>query len=137
MTAVPSASDAFNGTQPIATSFYGVGGDASLVQHIHLKWDATLVATITFESNEFPEVSITDPSTGATAGNWIQENPTTAYIAVSPAGAGTIVNATITVPGGTAGGASINIGNWGGARLRVKVVATVAGVLRIRSHGKF
>jgi len=135
MTAVPNPSDAFNGTQAVsAASYYGVGGDASMIQHVHIKWGSTFIGSITFESSSFPELIA---SSAGAAGDWIQENPSTAYIGISPAGAGTPTNATIAVAGGTAGGASINIGNWGGWQLRVKVVCTQAGTLRIRSHGKF
>lgn len=138
MTAVQSVSDAKNGNQIIATAFYGVGGDMSLIQHIHLQWDAVFVGVFTFESSDFPEL---DPTVAGAAGAWVQENPSTAYVAISPAGSATVVNATVTVPGGgaggAAGGASINIGNLGSYRLRVKVVCTTAGVIRIRAHGKY
>lgn len=134
MTAVQSASDAKSGLQIVATAFYGVGGDMSLVQHVHIQWDAAFVGTFTFESSDFPEIDVT---VAGAAGAWIQENPTTAYVGISPAGAGTPTNATIVVAGGTAGGASINIGNLGSMKLRVKVVCTTQGVIRIRSHGKF
>lgn len=133
MTSVKSTTDAKKGNQAVATSYYGLGGDSAIVQHVHLQWDATLAATITFESTEFDDVSLLS----TVAGEWIQENPTSGvYIAISPGGAGSFVNMTITIPGGTAGGASVHIGNLGSLWLRAKVVATVAGFLRIRAGGK-
>lgn len=132
MTAVFNTTDAFSGQQAVTTSHYGLGGDSSIVEHIHIKWDSSLVAVITFWTCDFPEVAVSDTA----AGQWIQENPTTAVVQFSPAGAGTAVNLTVTIPGGTAGGCSIHIGNLGSARLKAQVVCTVAGQLRMRHHGK-
>lgn len=137
MTAVENTTDSFLGQQLVATSFYGLGGDASIIQHVHMKWDATLAAVVTFWSCDFPpaEILIND----VLAGNWIQEDPPTGYTAISPAGAATVgANPlTITIPGGTAGGCSCHLGNLGCKRLRIRVVCTVAGALRVRPNGKF
>lgn len=134
MTAVESASDATNGQQAITTSYYGLGGDASLVQHIHIKWDAALVATITIESSDFHDVALNS----TTAGDWVQENPSSGYTAVSPSGAATTATPLVlAIPGVTAGGASMNIGNLGSRRLRAKVVCTTGGFLRIHTNGKY
>lgn len=135
MTQIPSATDAFNGQQAATTSFYGVGGDASLVQSIHMKWDATLVCSgITVWSANFPEVALNS----GTAGDWIQLQPTSGYTAISPAGAATLGASPliIVVPGGTAGGVFIDLGNTGAGRLMVKVVCTTPGQLRIKANGK-
>lgn len=134
MTAVEQPSNAFIGQQPIATSFYGLGGDASLVQHAMFAWDATLVATITIWSTDFPDVLLNS----ADAKEWCQENPPTGYTAVSPVGAATVTTPlVIAIPGGTAGCASVNLGNLGSKLLRARVVCTTAGFLRIRGNGKF
>jgi|SRR6188474_235013 len=112
---------------------YGLGGDASLIQHVHIQWDAALVGTVTFWSSEFPEVAISS----TTAGDWIQENPTSGvYVAFSPAGAGTNTNLQINIPGGTAGGCSVHLGNLGSLMLRAQVVCTTQGVMRIQAGGK-
>lgn len=135
MPAIESTTDAFQGTHPIATTKYGLGGDASLIQSCHIRWDATFVGTITFWTCDFPpyEVLLTD----AVAGNWIQQNPVSGYTAISPAGAATAVAPlTIIVPGGTAGGAGPDVGNLGHKRLAAQVACTVAGYLRIRANGK-
>lgn len=134
MTALESTTDAINGNQAIsAASFYGLGGDASMVHHIHIKWDSTLAATITIESTDFPPAEVL--TNDVVAGNWVQENPPTGYTAIS-AGATAATPLVLSIAGGTAGGASMSIGNIGCKRLRAKVVCTVAGQLRIRTNGK-
>lgn len=130
MAAIESG-DVKNGLQAVATSYYGLGGDASLIQHVHFKWDATFVAVITFETSNFKDLNV---AVAGAAGDWIQENPTTAYIGSTPAGLAT--NMTITVPGGTAGGASVHVGNLGSRCLRTKVVCATGGQLRIAAAGK-
>jgi hypothetical protein len=120
-----------NKLQTVTTSYYGIGGDSSLIQHVHFKWDNAFAAVITFETSDFTEV---DSAVAGTAGDWIQENPTIAYIGSTPAGLA--ANMTITVPGGTAGGASVHVGNLGSRLLRVKVVCSAQGQLRIATAGK-
>lgn len=135
MTAIESNNDAFNGTHAIATTKWGLGGDAAIVQSVHLKWDAVFVGTITFWSCDFPPAEVL--ITSAVAGDWIQQNPTTGYTAISPAGAATATAPlTIVVPGGTAGGAAVELGNMGNKRLAAQIACTTAGVIRIRSNGK-
>jgi len=130
MTAIDSR-DMRKGVQAIATSYYGAGGDSSIIQSIHFQWDAVFVGVITFETSNFTGL---DPTVAGAAGAWIQENPSTAYIGSAPAGLAT--NMTITVPGGTAGGAMVHVGNLGSRVIRAKVVCTVAGILNITSAGK-
>jgi hypothetical protein len=134
--------DVFRGTQQIATSYYGGGGDLALITALHLQWDATLVANasgITIWASNFPENGhVAVPIDSVVAGEWIQLQPTAGYTAISPAGAATLGASPliINVPGGTAGGAFVDLGNSGAHRLRIKVVATVAGFLRIHGAGK-
>lgn len=137
MTAVENPRASFDSNQAVATSFYGLGGDNSTIQHVHMSWASTTTAVITFWSSNYPPEQV--PLNDTTAGNWIQEDPPTGYTAISPAGAATVgANPlTITIPGGTAGGCSVNIGNIGSKRLRVRVVCTVAGALKIWPNGKF
>jgi hypothetical protein len=133
MTAIESPTNAFIGTQPIATSYYGLGGDESLVQHVHIAWDATLVATITIWSSNFQDVALNSTD----AKEWCQENPPTGYTAISPAGAATAATPLVlSIPGGTAGCASMHIGMLGSRLMRARVIATVAGFLRIKTNGK-
>jgi hypothetical protein len=134
--------DAFRGKQPIATSYYGIGGDLALITAVHFQWDATLVANasgITIWACNFPENGqFSVPIGNVVPGDWIQLQPPTGYTAISPAGAATLGASPliINVPGGTAGGAFVDLGNAGAHRLAVQVVATVAGFLRIHAAGK-
>ncbi len=143
MTTVANATYAKRGLQIVETAYYGLGGDASMIESIHMAWDAALVCSgITIWASNFPEDG--EPGLVAlnsvVAGDWIQLNPPTGYTAISPAGAATIGATTplvIVVPGGTAGGIFIDLGNTGSRRLRAQVVCTTQGQLRIRTHGKF
>jgi hypothetical protein len=136
MTQVKSTTHAFRGQQPIATSHYGLGGDSSIIQHISISWDAVLAAVITIWSTDFPVEEVV--TTSVAAQDWCQEQPPSGYTAISPAGAATVGASPLilTIPGGTAGCASMNIGNLGSERLKAQVVCTVAGQLRIRTNGK-
>ena len=133
--------DVKRGTQAAQTDFYGVSGDNSLISSFHLQWDSALVCSgITVWATDFPENgSFSVPITSVVAGEWIQLNPSTGYTAVSPVGAATIAAGplVLVVPGGTAGGAFVDIGNSGAHRLRVMVVCTTPGFLRIHAAGKF
>lgn len=134
MTAVENATDSKIGQQLVQTDYYGLGGDASLVQHVHIAWDAALIATITIWDSNFPEVALSSTD----AKEWCQEIPPTGYTAISPVGAATAATPfVLVIAGGTAGCASIQIGNIGSKRLRARVVCTQAGFLRIRPNGKF
>lgn len=119
------------GNQPVATSYYGVGGDSSIIQSVHFKWDNAFAAIITFETSNITGI---DPTAAGVAGQWIQENAATAYIGSTPAGLATAM--TVTVPGGTPGGFMAHVGNLGSRVMRMKVVCTVQGVIEIWSAGK-
>lgn len=134
--------ESFRGRQPIATSFYGGGGDLALITALHFQWDATLVANasgITIWASNFPENGpFSIPLGNVTAGDWVQLQPPNGYTAISPAGAATLGTSPliINIPGGTAGGAFVDLGNSAAHRLQIMVVATVAGFLRIHGSGK-
>lgn len=106
-----------------------------------VRWDAALIATITIETTVFPAtVQASDPrgvqvsDFDSTAGYWILQNPTTAYVPVT---GGTVTAMTVTVPGGSAGSCEFNIGNLGARRVRVKiVVGGTGGVGRVGTWGK-
>jgi hypothetical protein len=132
----------FRGRQAATTSFYGGGGDLALITALHFQWDSALVANasgITIWASNFPENAQFPIAMGnAVAGDWIQLQPTSGYTAISPAGAATLGASPliINIPGGTAGGAFIDLGNSGAHRLEIMVVASVAGFLRIHGAGK-
>ncbi len=131
--------DAFFATIPISTKFIGVSGDNAIIQSVHLQWDAVLVCVFTFWATDFNENGLHSvPTTSVTAGDWVQLQPPSGYTAISPAGAATLGASplTITVPGGTAGAAFVDLGNSGAYRLRVQAVCTTAGFLRVKAAGK-
>lgn len=131
MAAIELSNDAQSGTLQAGTFFFGLGGDAALISGAHYKWDSALVAVITFERATFPDVALNS----VVAGDWVQTNPSTAQIDVVT-GSATVSNATITIPGGTAGGATVDFGNNGQRRIRTKVVVATPGFLRVRPNGK-
>jgi hypothetical protein len=130
------------------TYYFVVGSDAAVLPAqtelacVHLKWAAAVAATITVETCNFPRykggfragaADVTDYDT--TAGNWISENPTTAYVAVSGSG-NSATQLVVTAGGSAAGGCMFHLGNLGSRRVRIKVVATTGGVVRCNVHGK-
>lgn len=140
MTAIENTTDAKQGLQIVETAWYGIGGSDSITQSFQAKWDNALIATITVWACDFHDTlgSNPVPLNSVVAGDWIQLNPPTGYTAISPAGAATIAAGplVIVVPGGVAGGIFVDLGNTGARRLRVQVVCTTQGQLRIRAHGK-
>jgi hypothetical protein len=126
-----------------ATWYLVLGGTSdALLESLHMKWSTAFAATITFETCNFPRYKggagsgtsdVTDHST--VAGNWIQENPSTAYVGV--VGTGNSATAlTITAGGTNAGGATVHLGNLGTRRLRAQLVVSNAGTIRANAHGK-
>lgn len=107
-----------------------------------VRWDAAIIMTVTVETTVFPStVQPGDPRGPAqlsdfdtTAGYWLQQNPSSAYV---PVVGGSVTNMTVTVPGGSAGGAEFDLGNLGARRGRIKmVVAGTGGVVRGGVWGK-
>lgn len=137
MSGIPAfGTDAFNKLQAVTggtDANYGLGGDAALIQSVTISWDSSLIASITIWSTDFPEVLVTSID----ARHWVQQNPPTGYTAISPGGAATAATPLVlTIPGGTAGCASLQIGNSGTLKLKARVSCTQAGQLRITPHGK-
>lgn len=137
-----------------ATTYYAPLGSQTTpapaqtsLNSVHVKWDSAFVGVITIETCNFPErkggvsIGAADVSNfDTTVGNWIQEDPPTAYISTKSTdgttGGATVANATVTVAGGTAGGCMFHLGNLGARRTRVKLVSTTGGVVRISYTGK-
>jgi hypothetical protein len=118
------------------TYYYDLGPLVKEATHqsVHCKWDASIILTsISIEDSNLPDVSLTS----ATAGDWIHEDPTNAYVA---AVGGTATKATVAVAGGSAGGCVFHLHGMGlseSARCRLKVVvAGTGGVLRVATAGK-
>ena len=135
MGAIERPADDFLGNVANAsTTYVGLGGgDAAIVECVHIQADAAFVGSFTIEDTNFPEVAA---NTAGAAGDWIQENPTSGtYVAVE--GAGWVpTGLTIAVAGGAAGGAMVHLGNIGSRRQRIVIAATTGGRVRIRCHGK-
>lgn len=115
------------------TYVYPLGGNAATVESVHIQWDANAALTITVEDSNFAPADVTMYST--TTGDWLNENPSTAYVATVGAGAA-VASATVTVTAGNTGGALYHLGNTGAKRTRLKIVATTGGVVRVACHGK-
>jgi hypothetical protein len=130
-------------TLPAGTYYFLLDRKGSLVESAHLQWSAALAATITVEASNYPEhiagqptqspIDVSDYS--AVAGEWVQLDPTTAYVPIVGAG-NSVANLTITAGGANAGAAWIDMGNLGARRMRVKVVVTTQGVLRVGVNGR-
>jgi len=116
--------------------------------HAHIRWDAAFVGVITVETSSFPS-NVSGMGTGAVdvtdwdiagKGNWLKENPSDAYVTVissdGTTGGATVSAATITVAGGTAGGAGYQLGELASRRCRIKAVVTTGGVVRCGFNGK-
>lgn len=98
-------------------------------QSIGLHWDATFAGTITVEDCNFGNVTGYEASALA---NWVLENPA-AYIA--PVGTVVWTASTGVVTTGAVGASMIRLVN-SSRRLRLKVVVTTTGYLRVATHGK-
>jgi hypothetical protein len=128
--ALIKTTDAFKGVQAIATSFYGLGGDASIMHSMHVTWAALFAGTITIEISNLDEVALND----ATVGNWVQDNAATAEVGTTAGGVWTAK--TLVVTAGQVGGAFIKLPDSAHKRYRTKVICTAADALRIAACGK-
>lgn len=139
MTEIAHPSDGFRGLQAVAAAtYYGVGGDSAMIHRVHLQWDSAFAGVFTCETTDFPEL---DAKLAGNPGDWI---PECAFSLASVVGGVVASNAatpgtpaSVTVVAANPGGASLNFTSNGARAMRVKVNCTVAGVIRIRSHGKF
>lgn len=101
-------------------------------------WDATVIITsVSIETTIVPGVqTIGDPGSTAqltdfdtTAGFWLLQNPTTAYVPVT---SGTVTNMTVAPVASARGGCEFDLGNFGARRGRAKVVvAGTGGIVRV------
>lgn len=114
-------------------------GESEIVS-IHILTGAAIVGVFTIEMCNFPApgsestnvATVTDYD--ETSGNWIKEDPTTAYVASVGTG-WSVTNLTLTKTAG-AGGAMIHVGNMGARRMRLKLACTTSGTVRVMTHGK-
>lgn len=133
-------------TLTAGTWYFELGGsEAPLasetsVVDAYLQWAAAVAGTITIETALFPAKeggqggANTDLLPYSTTG-WIQQNPTSAYVPVN--GTGNSATAAVVTAGGTnAGECEFSLGNFGGRRVRIKLVLTVGGLVRCGANGK-
>jgi hypothetical protein len=124
------------------TPYLAITGDPDTkIKSTHCLWDATYAGVITLESSNMPRTvngnvkpgDVADSS--RTVGHWVQENPSTAYVAVVGSGHSASA-ATVTAVTGNAGACMYHVGNLGAERLRLNLTCTTNGSVRIRVHGK-
>lgn len=118
-----------------ATYVFMLGGPDASVQSAHFIWDSSIIITsLTVEDCDMPHTDVLDYST--TAAEWIDEDPTTAFVGVVGAGVSQ-TNGVVAATGGAAGGCMFHIADTGAYRTRIKVVvAGTGGVVRCGTHGK-
>lgn len=117
------------------TYFYPIGGQSAEVSAVHVQWDAAIILTsVTVEDSNFPESDVAHHSVAA--GDWIDEDPTTAFVGTVGAGV-TVTNGVVAVAGGQQGGAMFHVADTGSRRTRLKVVvAGTGGNVRVAAWGK-
>lgn len=128
-------------TLTTTTYFFPLGGSASPLIGVQIRTDASVAGTFTIETTCFPPykgdggaapTDVTDYDT--TTGNWIKEDPSTAYVASTGTG-WTWTNLTGVKTAGAAG-AMIHLGNIGSRRSRLKFVCTTGGKVRVSRWAK-
>lgn len=114
--------------------------ESGRLQSVHIVTGSLIAGVFTIETSNlpqgFPGVAALGaaPTWDETVGNWVQENPSSAYVAT--VGTGWSVSAlTLTKAAGVAG-ALIHLGNLGSKRCRVKAVISTGGTVRLVPHGK-
>lgn len=130
-------------TEPAATGFVTLGVGTYLfpivetihqsLESIQISTDGTIVGVFTIETCNFPSGFETDHNVAA-GNKWIQQNPSGVYVPSTGTG-WTISGLTFTKTAGV-GSASVDIGNLGKRRTRVKAVISTGGTVAIPVHGK-
>lgn len=119
----------------------------------HIQWDSALAASaIRLEDSDFPApklpnsadgtaptdgtVASWSPNTGTNQGEWVIEQPTTAYVATTVATNVTITNGVAAVVAGTQNSALFHFVDTGSMRSRLAIVVTTQGAVRCSFFGK-
>lgn len=101
---------------------------------VHLTHDAAIAITSgTIETCSHAPSDVPDIS--AIAGEWIDQNPSTAFVGVVGA-SDTVTNGVLAVAAGHAGGADWQISLCGAARARLTLVVATQGEVRVSFCGK-
>lgn len=104
-------------------------------QSIHIITGALIAGTFTIETcNIDTHATKGVTSYNEVSGNWINEDPTGAY--VGSTGTGWTWTLLTGVKTAGVGGAMIHLGNLGSKRCRVKAAITTGGTVRVICHGK-
>lgn len=119
------------------TYFYPLGGQDTSVMSAHCQWDAAIIITsIAIETCNFPDGSSGVEWYDDNAGEWIDEDPTTAFVGVDGAGV-TVTNGVVAAAGGAQGGCMFHFADNGARRTRLKVVVgATGGEIRVATWGK-
>lgn len=127
--------------EALATYYFPIPcADASVIS-AHLGWpgSALVITSATVEDCNLPEGSTSGGVTAydATVGNWIDEDPTTAFVGVSGTNV-TQSNGVVAASGdASGGGAMFHIADSGARRTRIKVVVgATGGDIFCACHGK-
>jgi hypothetical protein len=124
----------------IDTAYFPIPCEGASEVAIHILTDATIATTFTVEGCNFPKrVGETGPldveDWSEAAGEWVQINVAGAGYAQG-SGTGWTITILSLVKTAGAGGAIVNLIGVGFRRLRLKAVTTIAGTVRVVSHGK-
>lgn len=119
-----------------ATYYLPLGGaDASIIS-AHLAWtgSALVITSATVEDCNMPHGDVLDYTDEV--GEWIDENPTTAFVGVDGTGVSQ-TNGVVAATGDAGGGGCLFHVTSGARRTRIKVVVgATGGTIRCGVHGK-
>jgi hypothetical protein len=125
------------------TYYFPLNIDGAICEAVQLRGltAALIITAARIEDTCFPMASsgkgdVDVSNFDAGVGNWMIENPSTAYVPV--VGTGWVAtNAIVAVAGGAVGGALWNLGNMGTRRARLAiVVGGTGGDVRVAGHAK-
>ncbi len=117
------------------TYFFPLGGQDAPWLDAQCQWDSAIVITsITVETCSFPEGEVSDFSDAA--GEWLKQNPSTAFVATAGAGT-TVASGVVAVAGGAQGGCDFQMAENCARRTRLAVaVGATGGAMRVGTWGK-
>ncbi len=108
------------------TYYYPLGGQDSPTQTVHIRGDASIILTsAVIEECCMPPSDVTWYASGA-AGLWVKDNGTAGLLSVVGTG-WTATARTLSVTGGTAGGALFQLTDRGARRSRLAIVVGATG----------
>lgn len=120
-------------TLAAGTYFFPLPIGGASIFDAHLTHDAAIAAVATIETCSHGRSEVSDVS--VVAGEWMDQDPTTAYVATVGATT-TATNGVVTIVAGNAGGADWQVSGCAAARARLKVAVTTPGEVRLSFCGK-